>query len=75
MPSSSSTASAIGELAHVGVRRGPAGRSDRPFPRPSKVTTRWCRARNGTWSFQHREWEIDQGGSSSTVLDPVPVTS
>ena len=33
-----------GELV-VGVGGGPAGRSDRPLPRPSNVTTRWCRAR------------------------------
>ncbi len=39
------------------------------------MTTRWCRARNGTWAFQNREWMIDQVGISSTVVGPSPWTS
>ena len=52
-------------------RRRPAGPSGH-CPRPSKVTTRQWRARYGIWSFQKREWTIDQVGSSSTVGSPSP---
>jgi hypothetical protein len=34
---------------------GDCGRSDRPFPRGSMVTTRKVLARYGTWAFQARE--------------------
>jgi hypothetical protein len=50
----------------------PRGRSERPLPRPSKVTTRKCRARNAICAFQWREWMIDHVGSSRMVgsLEP-----
>ena len=60
-----------GELG-LGVRRRLVGRSDRPLPRPSKVTTRQWRARYGICAFQWREWMIDQVGSSRTVGSPSP---
>ena len=74
-PAASSTAS-----ASCAVRRGPyssalSGRSDRPLPRGSKVTTRKWRARYGTCSFQKREWLIAHGGSSRMVWSPSPKTS
>ncbi len=40
----------------------PVGRSERPLPRPSKVTTFRWRARYGICIFQHREWTIDHVG-------------
>ena len=33
----------------------PSGRSERPLPRPSIVSTRQCLAKYGTWHFQNRE--------------------
>ena len=54
-----------GELARRRRPRRRAGRSERPLPRPSKVTTRKWRARYGICAFQSREWTIDHVGSSS----------
>ena len=48
------------------------GRSERPLPRPSKVTTRQWRARYGICIFQCREWMIDHVGSRKTVGSPSP---
>jgi hypothetical protein len=48
------------------------GRSDRPFPRPSKQTTRQWRARYGTCIFQTRECTTDHVGIMSTVGSPWP---
>ena len=59
------------ELALV-VRLRLRGRSERPLPRPSKVTTRQWRARYGICIFQCREWMIDHVGRSSTVGSPAP---
>jgi hypothetical protein len=50
----------------------PTGRSERPFPRPSKVTTRKCLARYGICAFQNREWMIDHVGSNKIVRSPEP---
>ena len=60
-----------GELALV-VRLALGGRSERPLPRPSNVTTRQCRARYGICIFQCREWMIDHVGSRNTVGSPAP---
>ena len=51
---------------------GSGGRSDRPLPRPSNVTTRQWRARYGICIFQCREWMIDHVGRRSTVGSPEP---
>ncbi len=51
------------------------GRPDRPLPRGSNVTTRACRDRYGTCSFQQRECTISHVGISSTVRGPSPYTS
>ena len=48
----------------------PTGRSERPLPRPSKVTTRKCLARYGICAFQNREWMIDHVGSSRLSARP-----
>jgi hypothetical protein len=48
------------------------GRSERPFPRPSNVTTLKCLAKYGICIFQMREWTIDQVGMNSTVRSPSP---
>ena len=53
----------------------PDGRSERPLPRPSYVTTRKCRARYPTWAFQTRECTMLHAGISSTVVSPPPYTS
>ena len=50
----------------------PRGRSERPLPRPSNVTTRKCRARKAIWAFQKREWMIDHVGMRTTVGSPSP---
>ena len=58
----------------AGRRRAPRrGRSERPFPRRSNVTTRACRAKYGIWAFQAREWVISQVGNSRMVGSPVAV--
>ena len=43
------------------------------MPRPSKVTTRWWRAKYAIWPFQIREWTIDQVGRNRIVGSPVTV--
>jgi hypothetical protein len=42
------------------------------LPRPSKVSTRQCRARYGICIFQWREWMIDHVGRRKTVGSPEP---
>ena len=68
----SMTASASAANSSVLFASAPAGRSERPLPRPSNVTTRQWRARYGICIFQQRECTIDQVGSSSTVRSPSP---
>jgi hypothetical protein len=75
VPVASMTVSASAVNSAGRYASAPAGRSERPLPRPSKVTTRCRRARSGTWSFQCLEWMIDQVGSSMTVGSPLPNTS
>ena len=71
----SSTATASAANSSSRYASGSAGRSLRPLPRPSNVTTRQCRARYGICIFQCREWTIDHVGMRSTVGSPVPYTS
>ena len=71
----SRTAIASAAYSASAYASGSSGRSDRPFPRPSKVITRKCRARYGTCIFHACEWTIAQVGSSSTVVAPLPKTS
>ena len=51
------------------------GRSDRPFPRGSMVTTRNVLARYGTWAFQAREWTSGSVGVNTSAGSPAPYTS
>ena len=74
-PAASSTASASCSVTRGPYASGESGRSERPLPRASKVTTRKWRARYGTWAFQKREWTIAHGGTSSSVCSPSPNTS
>ena len=53
--------------------RHPCGRSERPFPRASKVRTRQCRAKYGICIFQWREWTSAHVGMSKTVGSPVAI--
>ena len=75
VPVASITASVSAANSASRYAATPLGRSERPLPRPSNVTTRAWRARYGTCAFQWREWMIDQVGSSSTVGSPLPNTS
>ena len=68
----SMTASASAANSSVLFASAPAGRSERPLPRPSNVTTRQWRARYGICIFHDRECTTDQVGSSSTVGSPSP---
>ena len=52
--------------------KGCCGRSERPLPRPSNVTTRQWRARYGICIFQCRECNTDHVGKRSTVGSPEP---
>ena len=61
------TASASAANSSSRYASGSGGRSERPLPRPSNVTTRQWRARYGICNFQCREWMIDHVGSRSTV--------
>src|SRR3954469_3741719 len=55
---------------------GSVGRSARPLPRPSTVTTRYRRASTGLWAFQCRLWAMAQVGVRTTVgLWSAPWTS
>ena len=71
-PVASMTAIASAANSRSVYAAGSVGRSERPLPRPSKVTTRQWRARYGICIFQWRECTIDQVGSSSTVGSPLP---
>jgi hypothetical protein len=51
------------------------GRSERPLPLPSNVTTLCRRARKWICAFQTREWVIGAAGMSSSVGAPSPWTS
>ena len=66
------TASASAANSSLAVRVGLGGRSERPLPRPSNVSTRQCRARYGICIFQWREWMIDHVGRRKTVGSPEP---
>ena len=72
VPVASITASASAANSSSRYASGSGGRSERPLPRPSNVSTRQCRARYGICIFQCREWTIDQVGRSSTVGSPEP---
>ena len=74
-PAASITASASPAVIRWPYASGLCGRSERPFPRASYVTTRKWRARYGTWSFQKREWTIAHGERKSRVSGPSPKTS
>src|SRR3954469_10658505 len=55
---------------------GSVGRSARPLPRPSTVTTRYRRASTGIWAFQCWLWAMAQVGVRTTVgLWSAPWTS
>ena len=68
----SRTASASSANSRIEYASAPCGRSERPLPRPSKVTTRQCRARYGICIFQWRESRSAHVGMSKTVGSPVP---
>ena len=68
----SSTASASSANSRSSYASDTVGRSERPLPRPSNVTTRCSRARNGICPFHCREWMIDHVGSSRKVGSPEP---
>ena len=68
VPVASSTATVSAAYCSLVYAAGPVGRSDSPLPRPSKVTTRKCRARKPTCAFQNRESMIVQVGISTTVV-------
>ena len=72
VPVASITAIASAANSGSAYASGSVGQSERPFPRPSKVTTRQCRARYGICIFQCRECMTDQVGSSKTVGSPEP---
>jgi hypothetical protein len=72
VPVASITATASSMKSLLRYEAGPWGRSDRPLPRPSNVTTRKCRAKYGICNFHTRECTIDHGGSSRTVSSPSP---
>jgi hypothetical protein len=72
VPVASSTANAYATWAAWSYASGASGRSERPLPGPSNVTTRWCRARYGTCIFQNRLWMIVHVGSSRIVGMPLP---
>ena len=57
------------------MRRPTSGRSDRPLPRGSMVTTVNDRARYGTWAFQAREFTIGSVGAKTSAGSPWPNTS
>ena len=63
VPVASRTASASAANSRSAYASGSCGRSERPLPRPSNVSTRQCRARYGICIFQWREWTIDHVGS------------
>ena len=69
------TASVSAANSRIAYASAPCGRSERPFPRPSNVTTRQCRAKYGICSFQCREWMSAHVGSSTIVGSPEPYTS
>ena len=71
----SSTASASSANSRSSYASDTVGRSERPLPRPSNVTTRKWRARYGICPFHCREWMIDHVGSRRMVRGPVPYTS
>ena len=71
-PVASITASASAVYSASAYADAPTGRSERPLPRPSKVTTRQWRARYGICAFQIRECTIDHAGSRSTAGPSLP---
>ena len=75
VPVASSTATMSATFAARVWSSIAVGRPDRPLPRPSKVTTRLCRARCGSSVFQIWACVIGDGGTSRTVGDPDPCTS
>ena len=74
-PTASMTATVSAAYSALAYAAAPAGRSEPPLPRPSKVTTRCRRARYGTCAFHIRDRTIDQLGSSTTVAGPDPCTA
>ena len=74
-PTWSSTAQTSSRRCWVVICSGPVGRSDRPLPRGSTVTTRKCRARNATWAFQARACTMVSGMTRQTVTSPSPYTA
>ncbi len=74
-PAASITATVSAAYSAFEYAAAPSGRSEPPLPRPSKVTTRWWRARWGTCAFHIRDRTIDQAGSSTTVAGPDPCTA
>ena len=67
------TASVSAANSRIAYASAPGGRSERPLPRPSNVTTRQCRAKYGICSFQWREWMSAHVGSSRIVGSARPV--
>ena len=70
--SSTARASSAVDPPVVGAH-GRRGRSERPFPRRSKVTTRACRAKYGIWGFPGAGMDDLPGGKQQMVGSPVAV--
>ena len=74
-PAASSAATASPAYSRRAYSAPVRGRSERPLPRGSNVTTVPCRARYGIWHFQERECTISQVGSRRNAGDPPPYRS
>jgi len=71
----SSTPKGVGHELLVAVGIGILGRSERPFPRPSKTRTRKWRAKYAICPFHSREWTTDHEGRKRIVVSPSPYRS